>query len=482
MILPPLPAPKAAAVALPEGDPWVAAFHHACTLQSEGQDADARTAFEGLLQWAPAGHLTRAPAWSNLGLLLEAQGQRHAAREAWLQALQADARCFEAALHLGQWWMREPAADAPAQAEAWLQRAAQLQPTSPSPWSALGGLLMAQHRDADAQACLRQALQCDPEHGGARFNLGTLLLRHGQHEAGWACLESRDALTPLVRQLPWPRWGGEPLAGRRLLLVADAGHGDVLQMWRYRRWLREAHTVDAWVQEALIPLLAVQPDRGADQRLHALGEPWPADAPQPDVWAPIMSLPWLCGLQHPEALSPRGWAQPYLQAPAVPKPLPADRAFTIGLVARGNPRHENDAERSLHQADPWRPLQDAAASAGLPLRWVDLVAGPPWQDFAQVAQALQGLDLLITVDTAYAHLAGALGCPTWVLLPHWLTDWRWGALHDATRDATDWYPGVMRLWRQPRRGDWAAVFAQLSAALPQVVAAQRRAAPPNPAG
>lgn len=466
MILPPLPAPKAAAVALPEGDPWVAAFHHACTLQSEGQDAAARTAFEGLLQWAPAGHLTRAPAWSNLGLLLEAQGQRHAAREAWLQALQADARCFEAALHLGQWWMREPAADAPAQAEAWLQRAAQLQPASPSPWSALGGLLMAQHRDADAQACLRQALQCDPEHGGARFNLGTLLLRHGQHEAGWACLESRDSLTPLVRQLPWPRWGGEPLAGRRLLLVADAGHGDVLQMWRYRRWLHEAGTVDAWVQEALIPLLAAQPDRHPDARLYALGEPWPAGAPEPDLWAPIMSLPWLCGLQHPEALSPQGWGRsPDLVCPGHPLPWPprgAAQPLRVGLVARGNPRHENDADRSMHQPDPWRPLREAVAASGAHVEWVDLLAGPPWQDFAQVAQAMQGLDLLITVDTAYAHLGGALGCPTWVLLPHWFTDWRWGAAGEASA----WYPQGMRLFRQARRGDWAGVLAQVAQAWP----------------
>jgi hypothetical protein len=475
---------------------WPAAFEAACTLQSRRQLPEARAAFTRLVHTAPAGHAVLAPAWANLGMVLEELSETDAARAACEHAIALDATLYAPHLHLGQWWMDRREPDAQAQSEHWLQQAARLQPQEPGVWSALGGLLTCMRRDADAEACLRHALQLDPAHVGARFNMSYLFLRQGRWAEGWACLEMRPLARTLAASLPWPRWAGEPLAGRRLLIVNDAGHGDLIQFWRWRHRL---HTLGArevvWmVQPALIPLLQAQAGVGP---VWALDGEVPLTGPAaPDVWAPLLSLPWLCGDDGdwPDAL-------PYLQAPASPQAAPeAPRPFTIGLVWHGNPGHENDADRSLPSVDALAPLlravQAIEAEHGVPVRvlnlqddghvgpattqvdpreridlqldpaltqaWSQRLQAPPRLDgFCRVAQALMGIDLLITVDTAYAHLAAAMGRPVWVMLPHWKTDWRWL----EGRSDSPWYPEVMRLFRQHSRGDWAGVIAEVAQAL-----------------
>jgi tetratricopeptide (TPR) repeat protein len=439
-------------------------------------------------------------------MVIEDLGEREAARLAYEQAVALDAQLFAPRLHLGHWWMQDAHPEAPALAERWLQSAAQLQPQAPTTWSALGGLLSCLRRDADAEACLRHALALAPDHQAARFNLAYLTLRQGRWAEGWACLESRPAPQELAQRLPWPRWAGEPLAGRRLLIVNDAGHGDLIHFWRYKPWVaaRGAGQIAWMVQAPLIPLLQAQADVGP---LYALDERIPVSGPEaPEVWAPLLSLPWLCGQ---EPLPGEGaWPAelPYLRCPDSAEATgaidaaddaaarPAERPLTIGLVWHGNPKHENDAERSLPDVGALAPLR--AALAGRGVRFVNLQPhghegddghegdgvreaqsdgphqaseaalaplcdGPPLRDFAEVARTLTGLDLLITVDTAYAHLAGALGCPVWVMLPHWKTDWRW--LDE--RSDSPWYPGVMRLFRQRSHGDWAGVMADVAQAL-----------------
>jgi Tfp pilus assembly protein PilF len=497
--------------ALGDGEAF-ARFEAACALQNDGEAARARAAFEALLQAAPAGHAVCAPSWANLGLALDDLGEREPARRAHEQAVALDAQLFAPRLHLGHWWMADARPEAPALAERWLQSAAQLQPQAPTTWSALGGLLSCLRRDADAEACLRHALALDAGHQAARFNLAYLTLRQGRWAEGWACLESRPAPQELARRLPWPRWAGEPLAGRRLLIVNDAGHGDLIHFWRYKPWVeaRGAGQIAWMVQSPLIPLLQAQDGVGP---VYALDGRIPVSGPDaPELWAPLLSLPWLCGQ---EPLPGEGaWpdALPYLVCPdavdvtdvtdvtgalvaagaGLEAMAPnAQRPLTIGLVWHGNPKHENDAERSLPGVGALAPLRSALA--GRDVRFVNLqpegdagdvgdagldahsdalhqagkatlaplLNGQPLRDFAQVAQTLKSLDLLITVDTAYAHLAGALGCPVWVMLPHWKTDWRW--LDD--RADSPWYPGVMRLFRQRARGDWAGVMADVAQAL-----------------
>jgi tetratricopeptide (TPR) repeat protein len=498
--------PAAGATALSDAEAF-ACFEAACVLQSEGDLLAARAAFETLLRAAPTGHAVCAPCWANVGMVIEDLGEREAARLAYEQAVALDAQLFAPRLHLGHWWMQDAHPEAPALAERWLQSAAQLQPLAPTTWSALGGLLSCLRRDADAEACLRHALALAPDHQAARFNLAYLTLRQGRWAEGWACLESRPAPQELAQRLPWPRWAGEPLAGRRLLIVNDAGHGDLIHFWRYKPWVaaRGAGQIAWMVQAPLIPLLQAQADVGP---LYALDERIPVSGPEaPEVWAPLLSLPWLCGQ---EPLPGEGtWpdALPYLRCPEDADAMDAahaaadgamapnaERPLTIGLVWHGNPKHENDAERSLSDVGALAPLR--AALAGRGVRFVNLQPhghegddghegdgvreaqsdgphqaseaalaplcdGPPLRDFAEVARTLTGLDLLITVDTAYAHLAGALGCPVWVMLPHWKTDWRW--LDE--RSDSPWYPGVMRLFRQRSRGDWAGVMADVAQAL-----------------
>jgi len=159
--------------------------------------------------------------------------------------------------------------------------------------------------------------------------------------------------------------------------------------------------------------------------------------PRADFHSLMMSLPGRLGATL-ETLPPA----PYLSAPSGP------RTSGVGFVWRGNPEHPNDAARSMPSPDVLDPLR---AHAEL----IDLQA--PKGDFLDTARRIQGLDLVITVDTAMAHLAGALGVPCWVMLPaHW-TDWRWL----RGRDDSPWY-GSVRLYRQPEPGDWASVVARMA--------------------
>jgi hypothetical protein len=152
----------------------------------------------------------------------------------------------------------------------------------------------------------------------------------------------------------------------------------------------------------------------------------------------------------------------------------------IGLAWKGNPRFENDADRSLPGLETLAPLGAIAGASffslqkgageeeaatpppGLPM----FNMGPQISDFADTAAIIENLDLVISVDTAVAHLAGAMGKACWLLLPDYKTDWRWL----AERSDSPWYPGAVRLFRQPRMGDWPTVVADVSAALKKFVA------------
>lgn len=342
-------------------------------------------------------------------------------------------------------------------------------------WSNLGGLYASMHMDAQAETCCRTAMRLDPGHAKARFNLAYVLLRQGAWEEGWACFEARDWYAAMAARMPCPRWQGAGLAGRSILLVFEAGHGDVIQFCRYVPLLKRlgATNVALLCHPALVRLM--HSVEGLDHVL-SLDHPLPDDAPvRWDWWCPLLSLPF--HLQTRVDSLPA--ALPYLRAE--PKlvqlwrealPLKGPR---VGLVWTGNPKFENDKDRSLSD---WRVLQallqvegvtfislqkgagegqalSAAAQAGVQ------ALGHRMHDFADAAAIVSQLDLVVSVDTAMAHLAGALKVPCWVLLPHYKTDWRWL----QARDDSPWYPGVMRLFRQGSDEDWSPVIAQLVTAL-----------------
>jgi Flp pilus assembly protein TadD len=445
------------------------AFGQGVEAQAAGARGAAKTHFERALAIWPG----CAAAWSNLGLLHEDSRDTAAALHSYRRALALDPSLFEATLNLATLLARSHQF---AEAESLFGQASRLQPQAPEVWSNLGGMLAGLGRHADAQACCWHALALDPGHDKARFNLSYPMLRQGHYADGLLCMEARASSAELQRHLQAPRWSGEHLGGRGLLVVSDAGHGDVIQMARYARTLRALGA----------GRLVFYGQAGLQRLLCETGE-WdevlPCEAPLPttgwDVWSPIMSLPYLCQtrLDNIPSTLPYLRVDPDRQAQwrhrmSLESP---EAALRIGLVWRGNPRHENDAERSLPHLRALAPLSQIAgvrfyslqsgagasdvedSPPGLPLARLDAELG----DFAQTAALVSCLDLVIGVDTSVVHLAGALGVPVWVLISHHKPDWRW---LDGHCDSP-WYPGVLRLFRQSRPGDWQGTIQEVACAL-----------------
>jgi hypothetical protein len=369
------------------------------------------------------------------------------------------------------------------EAEACYAAALALEPESSTVWSNLGALYLNLKQDDSADACLRQAMALDPGNAKARFNLATLQLRLGHWEEGWELLESRDWYRAMEQRLDFARWQGEPLEGQSLLVCCEAGHGDVIQFCRYIPLLKErgARRITLLCQPALTRLMRGL--AGLDAVL-GLDEALPPGCF--DFWLPLLSAPY-----HLATRSETVPAQlPYLQAePALEADwlthIPASQALRVGLVWMGNPQFENDADRSLPHLQSLAPLwqvpgvqffslqkgagedQIAPCAQQQPL----IAVGNSLRDFADAAAVVSAMDLVITVDTAMAHLAGAVGKPCWLLLPWYMTDWRWA----AEGDTSVWYPTAMRLFRQASDGAWAAVIEEVRRALLERIAPQRKA-------
>ncbi len=308
------------------------------------------------------------------------------------------------------------------------------------------------------------ALALAPGHADAAYNRATALLLAGRLLDGWPGFEQRWQRRG--HRPPWrttaPLWLGEPTGEATLLLHADQGIGDTIQMARFLPALASRHRLHIAVHRTLLTLL----------RPLAEGASWRAiedDLPLTDLQLPMMSLPHRMGIDLPHLPGPL----PYLGAEAAAAAHWRDRLAVhpgprIGLAWRGNPAYPADAARSLG------PCQ-VAALAGMPgLTLVSLqpgLAAPPplldWTaeltDMAATAALVAGLDLVITVDTAIVHLAGALGRPVW-LLNRFTPCWRW-MLH---REDSPWYP-TLRQFRQPAPGDWASVMARVMAALQRLL-------------
>ncbi len=455
------------------------------TLFFEGTDhmaaggaASAEACFRAALALAP----DMAEAHANLGYLLDERGADGEALACYERAVALDPDMAQAHLNHGTLLARLKRLD---EAEAAYTQAILLAPDAPAAWSNLGGLYAGMKRDAQAEQCCRQALALDEHHAKARFNLGYVLLRQGRLEEGWQCLEARDWSAALQAHLDCPRWQGEPLQAKSLLIGYEAGHGDMIQFARYAAVLKRlgAARITLLCHPALKTLFATLD--GVDQ-LIAFDEHVPRTGW--DCWTPLMSIPFHCHTR----LDSIPAAIPYLHAPAGAVAhwrarLPA-QGVRVGLVWKGNPKFENDADRSLPGLEVLLPLgqvdgvhfvslqkgageaQARHPPAGLAL----LHLGSQIGDFADSAAILANLDLVICVDTAIAHLAGALGRPCWVLLPAYKTDWRW---LDQRTDSP-WYPGVLRLFRQSAAGDWTGVVQEVQAALEQFV--RERAAGPTP--
>jgi tetratricopeptide (TPR) repeat protein len=356
-----------------------------------------------------------------------------------------------------------------AEAQAVFEQALRLRPTFANAHTNLATVAAKQGRFAEALAGYEMSLWLRPEGVSPHWNRSLTWLQMGDFQRGWADYEWRwrRQRSP-ARPFTQPRWDGSPLGGRTLLIYMEQGLGDMIQFIRCAALVRQrGGSVVVECPRKLVPLFA-RCD-GIDQ-LVAEGDPLPPF----DVQVPLMSLPGLLGI----TLASIPARVPYLSAePAFvehwgPR-LRTGPGLRVGIAWQGNPRHRSDRHRSvaLTQFAPLARLpgvrlislqqehgcEQLAALAG---RFLVEDAGPgrdggAWT-FADTAAVLGHLDLVVSVDTALAHLAGALTVPAWVALAA-DPDWRW--LLD--RDDSPWYP-TMRLFRQEQLGQWKPVFARIA--------------------
>ncbi len=319
-----------------------------------------------------------------------------------------------------------------------------------------------------AIAAFDAAIAIKPRWPVAHYHRGMALLLAGRLEAGWPEYEWRLNIPDFGhRHFNAPRWDGAPLAGRTLLVICEQGYGDVFRAVRYLPMLRGAGGRVVFECPGDLAALLAPLVPAAD--LVRLTGRAPPDAPF-DVYAALLSLPGCLGTtletipgDVPYLAADRALCAPFEDALAGP-------GFKVGLVWAGSPRHPDDRQRTTRLRD-FAPLggvpgvrlfglQVGAAAAETPPPGLAVEAlGPALDSFGHTAAVIDRLDLVVTVDTAVAHLAGALAKPVWTLLP-FAPDWRWL----TGRDDSPWYP-TMRLFRQQTPGDWAGVMARVADAL-----------------
>jgi len=310
-----------------------------------------------------------------------------------------------------------------------------LQATRPSSPTALnlGLLLEDARRWADAEAVYREGLTTDPDDPVMRRQLAFLLLRLGRYAEGWPYYEARMVKPGDNRKpaLSFPEWQGQPVGS--LLIWHEQGLGDQIQYARYVRPLQARG-----VRVSLVCHPALKRLFGAlgCEVIAAEGE---ARIPPHDAWVLAASLPWRMSTTL-QTIPPA----PYLPG--------REGGAGVGLVIHGQPGHPDDHNRSMSE-------EAAAGLTSLPgvRRLERSFTGA--QDMEETAEIVRGLEKVITVDTALAHLAGAMGKPCWLLLPY-KGDWRWL----TERTDSPWYPSI-RIFRQPAPGDWASVVGEVRQAL-----------------
>jgi tetratricopeptide (TPR) repeat protein len=426
-------------------------------LQQKGLIAESIAAYRRALQIRP----TCVEALNNLGNALQQEMDFAGAAEVYRQAIALKPDLADAHNNLGRALKDLGLLD---EAMASYRKAIEIVPGHADAHSNLGNALRELGQLEAAEAEFSAALSADPNFAEAGWNLGLLSLLRGDFERGFEAYELRNKVKESYVDPQFLRsfWDGSDLSGRTILLLAEQGLGDTIHFIRYVPQVRaRGGRVMVLAQPRLVKLLTAQP--GID-RVLTVGE----EIPPFDVTCPLMSLPRV--LRTTLRTIPN--EVPYLvvdagKADAWKAKLSLDRP-NVGLVWAGNPTYRNDRLRSI-ELRQWEPILRTPG-----INWISLQKGPaatqardwPIADYSERLADLQDtaalvsrLDLVIAVDTAVAHLAGALGRPTWMLIP-FAPDWRWM----LDREDSPWYP-TMRLFRQPSRGDWTTPIEKLAAQL-----------------
>lgn len=402
------------------------------------------------------------PQWfdalNNLGLAHQALKQWKEAEQAFQEALAVNPHSEIAQVNLGNLLLSLGDVQI---ARGYFQKALENQPQLAAAHIGLGNACVALAQITDGLHHYNQALIYHPHDPDAHFNRAFAHLALGHYPEGFADYEWRLKRPEFPsRAFPQPQWTGEPSACR-LLLHAEQGLGDTLQMLRFIPLVaaRAPHLV-LECQQSLCSLVSLFP--GVKQVI-----PQGKLLPDFDIHLPLLSLPYVLGI----TLENLHQHAPVLGFPPK-KPTPPTSRFTVGIAWAGNPDHLMDRHRSCSLAD-FAPLFDlenisfvsfqmgSAAEALKTTSFPVTDLSPHIQDFSDTATLLQDVALVISVDTALAHLAGTLGKPVWVLLS-FTPDWRWL----LEREDSPWYPTI-RLFRQKQAGDWASVFQGVKTALSQ---------------
>ncbi|HTH97670.1 MAG TPA: tetratricopeptide repeat protein [Stellaceae bacterium] len=486
-----------------------AAFYndHGEALRHAGRFDDAAQAYEAAMTLDP----TLGSICNNFGILRQAQGRMDEAVPLFRRAVELMPGSPTAPMNLGVALMEKGDIDGAVEV---LRQAEAMAATTPAVKLNLANALMLQGDPVAAEALYREVIDLEPHSLDAGVNLARALREQGrldesltiyrliednlpaELDAARPILSFNKGLTELVAgdlaggwrgwaeraragaapevSLSTPRWKGEPLKGKRLLIHAEQGLGDTLQFIRFIPALRkklEPASLSLIVQQPLLPLLQAVPNAGW-LGLDALNGPEQA-LPVHDLYVSLLDLAGLLGID----LAALPVAEAYVEADAAAVTSWRARLETldgrkVGLVWKGRKEHGNDRNRSmpatavapLLQLDgvSWVSLQKEAGEvekAVLESHGFIADVASELTDMAATAALVAALDLVITVDTSVAHLAGAMGKPVWLLLPH-APDWRWM----LERSDSPWYPSA-RLFRQPSPGDWAGVVKAVEAAL-----------------
>jgi len=457
-------------------------------LDRSGRREPALEAYRQFLEAEPGS----AEGWADFGGLLMVVGRLEEAGEACASALRIDRNCLVASINAACVLMHQGHLDeaairfnqilalAPGRNDARLAFAECLvkQQRFDAARNVLGAMLQQEPGSIQAHQMLghifhrlglwpeyRQEIErrrsVEPSCPYLEYEQGYLSLLFGDLAAGWRKFEARWRVPRLVRperEFQQPRWTGGSFAGKTLLLYHEQGFGDTLMFARFAPMVKAlGGRVLLEAQPQLAELVATCP--GIDAVVPH-GDPLPPF----DLQSPLLSLPYVFGtelntipsmvpyLDIPEQVPNREWIAQLLAA--------AKACTRIGLAWAGSTAHRNDEVRSIPCANlaPLAVLPNAfffgfQIGAAQPAPLPGFVTLAPWlSNFSDTAYALSGMDLVITVDTALAHLAGALGIPTLLLLPFG-PDWRWM----LGRDDSPWYPS-MHIYRQPVPGDWDAVI------------------------
>lgn len=480
------------------GNPRSATYRYALgqMLTAAGESQAAIASYRDAVRIKP----DFAHAWNNLGMLLEHQGDSVAAGDAYHHALEIHQEFPELHNNLGGWYKSRGQIQ---QAIAQFRKAISLQHEFPIARFNLGATLASIHDFHSAIEEFRVAITQQPDFPQAYtamgnalheigqidqsidayergialnpglatpyYNLGINYLLKGDFLRGWEGFESRRCVRdfmPFCRNFAEPLWDGSDLRGRSILLHAEQGFGDTIQFARYVTLVKQrgAGQIFVLTQPELQSLIGAMPGIDLTVSDEELLPPF-------DLHCPLPGLP----LRLKTSLATIPASIPYLAGSPTrieyfKRKLGHGSSRRVGLAWAGRPEHQNDLMRSitLSQLAPlaqtpnvrWISLQKGrtaieAANSGIPL--YDLTAD--LEDFSDTAALIANLDLVIAVDTAVAHLAGAMGKPVWVLLP-FVPDWRWM----LERDDSPWYP-TMQLFRQPQAGDWTMPINQIAHAL-----------------